>query len=269
MSRWPPSIANTYAKPDGSVRLEWTLDQTFPSPEEPHEIHVDLLTGARLTATDPLAGTARSYDVAADVVEAWREMLRAAGRRGTLFLEGQVVFVWRGQPGESLTSPFSVPLPPTPEEAKEEPPKQEPSHDRRVPRLTVTGRHPKTLHGANRITLDWSAWNFNAGLLHWGHASQPRAFQHKLVPRRVPGDVVYAGTFATTSPLASGATYRFRAEVKNTHEGWEFVTEIEVVAATNFGSVRDFLQASGVSSPTVELRAYLGTHSGLRSLLGL
>jgi hypothetical protein len=251
MSRWAPAITNLYQTTDG-VRIDWTLDTFFSNPESPEKVRVDTHDGT----SKVLDGDARTHTIPTSVIDRARQ-------KGLRLIGGNVVFVWSN---EQLSSGFWFPVVTSTEAT------QHRTQPNRVPKLTLTARHSKTLHQSNRITLAWSGHNFNHGELIWGPEGNTSAHRSKLTPRRIPGDVIYSGTF-TTSGLAPDTAYQFRAITKNTHERWETSRTIVVRSLSNHRSVREFLHASGVplSGPpgTVRLSQHLGAGVGLRSLLGI
>ncbi|WP_330329879.1 hypothetical protein OHS33_09170 [Streptomyces sp. NBC_00536] len=92
---------------------------------------------------------------------------------------------------------------------------------------------------------------------------QPRLHTHNIVPHGAN----YSGTFTTDQPLRPRTAYRFTVQVTNGFEHRTVPSEATVTSAANIISVRQFLGASGVPTPTGLRGPLHGAHS-LRGAMG-
>ncbi|MFJ5307971.1 hypothetical protein [Streptomyces sp. NPDC088350] len=243
MSRKPPANIVGSFTDEGALHLEWDLDRFFPDPEEPDNVWVELPHGI---ATPIMDGSVRSADLPKAALQPYA---------GTL-VTGDVVFKWNGPPDDVQAGAFQVVVPGGGSPGNPEP----------VPRVPVLGlvdRQPRTLGHENLITISWASYSYTSGTIFWGPDDQPRHYSHGIDA----SGARYSGTFTTDHPLRPRTPYRFLVQVTNAFEHRTVEARITVESAANFTSVRQFLAASGVHTPT-GLRRPLGRVRGLRAAMG-
>ncbi len=241
MSHQPPSITEWGSTSDGSMKIVWEVDTFFPDSEAPDDVFVDL----DLIEYRDLGSAGREIEIPPKDLKPFE---------GHVLIVG-VTFKWSGSPPDTKVSSVSIPV-----GGSVAPPGNGPSK----PAVTIKSVTAQTLKHPNQIVLGWSSYSYNDGNILWGPAASPRTWSHSIKPKTD----TYSGEWTTDRPLASRAMYSFAVQVKNslTTNSW---VEMTVVArsATNFYSVRQFLNASGVTGPS--LRTAIGHGGSLRQTMGI
>ena len=243
MSRWAPAIQSLSPDSEGGIVVRWGLDEAFSAPEEPDSVLVR--TPHDISAQLP--GSQRSFTIPAKVVE-----LYAGG-----YLNGQVSFLWEDFPAQELTSAFTCFIP------GRAPIEGSPLRHPTPPTIAIVQRTAQTLTAPNSITLHWSSQNVNRGRITWGPAGDPAQHMHTFKQKKDDDQ----GTFTTTHPLRGRTAYHFLVRVENSFEGTFAESALSVTSADNHHSLRAFLAASGVATPT-GLRQHLPYGAGLRAVMG-
>lgn len=239
MSRWAPNILSVSSSAGGGVEVRWEVDTFFSDSEEPEKVFI-ALNGAPF---DELAGDETSVEIPADKVAASAPQLAIS-----------VIFWWSGTPPEQKQSAVAVPVQGggtggTGVNAAAK------------PVVTVVRVQARTATRPNNIQIHWKSNNYNDGNIFWG--------PNLATPGRKnirPRGERYEGDF-TAQPVASGTTYFFKVEVRNTlHSPTWISTTIAVRSAVDTLSVQQFLAASGLPR-TSALAAIVGPGKSVRGMV--